>query len=214
MAEPDGHEVKAKRDKFDTSMPVPDPEWLGALGQEGGWAFLSDDHRIYSNPQERQAMLAARVIFPGTCLAQTECHRVRTRGSTDSMATKVGAAVRCRCAARCLYAAVQAHQPIATNSTATPLKWKEAARRDEPRCGALADGAAAAAPRGGGGAPPPAAPQPPARGRRADPVVGGRPVAGAHQFAFTARLNDVMFVGQDNRRCSTPATRYDRGASS
>jgi PIN like domain len=62
MAEPDGHEVKAKRDKFEASVPIPDTEWLGVLGREGGWAFLSDDHRIYSNPQERGAMLAARVI--------------------------------------------------------------------------------------------------------------------------------------------------------
>ena len=46
MAEPDGHEVMAKRDKFDTSVPLPDTEWLGVLGHEGGWAFLSDDHRI------------------------------------------------------------------------------------------------------------------------------------------------------------------------
>jgi hypothetical protein len=62
MAEPDRHEVKAKRDKFATSVPIPDTEWLGVLGHEGGWAFLSDDHRIHRNPQERGAMLAAKVI--------------------------------------------------------------------------------------------------------------------------------------------------------
>jgi hypothetical protein len=62
MAEPDGHEVKAKRDKFDTTASLPDTEWLSVLGKEGGWAFVSDDHRIYSNPQERAVMLAARVI--------------------------------------------------------------------------------------------------------------------------------------------------------
>jgi hypothetical protein len=62
IAEPDRHEVKAKRDKFDTSVSIPDTEWLSVLGHEGGWAFLSDDHRIYRNPQERRAMLAARVI--------------------------------------------------------------------------------------------------------------------------------------------------------
>jgi PIN like domain len=61
MAEPDGHEVKAKRDKFETSA-MTDSEWLSILGREGGWAFLSDDHRIYRNPQERSAMLAAKLI--------------------------------------------------------------------------------------------------------------------------------------------------------
>jgi hypothetical protein len=62
MAEPDGHEVKAKWDKFPTTASVADTEWLSVLGKEGGWAFVSDDHRIYRNPQERAAMLAARVI--------------------------------------------------------------------------------------------------------------------------------------------------------
>jgi hypothetical protein len=62
MAAPDGHTVQAKSDKFDTTVPVRDVEWLGVLGQEGGWAFISDDHRIYRNPQERAAMMAARVI--------------------------------------------------------------------------------------------------------------------------------------------------------
>lgn len=62
MAEADGHEVMAKRDKFDTTGSVLDTEWLSVLGQEGGWAFLSDDHRIYRNPQERAAMLGAPVI--------------------------------------------------------------------------------------------------------------------------------------------------------
>jgi hypothetical protein len=62
IAEPDGHQVQAKFDKFDGNTSVPDIEWLGLLGDEGGWAFVSDDHRIYRNPQERSAMLAARVI--------------------------------------------------------------------------------------------------------------------------------------------------------
>jgi hypothetical protein len=48
--------------KFDGRISVPDTEWLGLHGREGGWAFVSDDHRIYRNPQERSAMLAARVI--------------------------------------------------------------------------------------------------------------------------------------------------------
>jgi hypothetical protein len=62
MAEPDGHEVTAKRDKFPATASVADIEWLSVLGREGGWAFVSDDHRIYRNPQERTVMLAARVI--------------------------------------------------------------------------------------------------------------------------------------------------------
>jgi hypothetical protein len=62
IAEPDGHEVKAKSELFDTSVPVPDTEWLGVLAMQGGWAFVSDDHRLYQNPQERAAMLEARVI--------------------------------------------------------------------------------------------------------------------------------------------------------
>jgi hypothetical protein len=62
IAEPDGHEVKAKSELFDTSVSVPDTEWLGVLRRGGGWAFVSDDHRLYRNPQERAAMLAARVI--------------------------------------------------------------------------------------------------------------------------------------------------------
>jgi PIN like domain len=62
IAEADGHQVEAKFDKFDGNTSVPDTEWLGLLGNEGGWAFVSDDHRIYRNPQERSAMLAARVI--------------------------------------------------------------------------------------------------------------------------------------------------------
>jgi hypothetical protein len=47
IAEPDGHAVKAKPDKFNTTASVSDAEWLSVLGQEGGWGFLSDDHRIY-----------------------------------------------------------------------------------------------------------------------------------------------------------------------
>ena len=41
---------------------VPDTEWLGTPARQGGWAFVSDDHRLYKNPQERTAMLEARVI--------------------------------------------------------------------------------------------------------------------------------------------------------
>jgi PIN like domain len=62
LAEPDGHEVKAKSELFDASGSVPDSEWLSVLGSQGGWAFVSDDHRLYRSPQERAAMLEARVI--------------------------------------------------------------------------------------------------------------------------------------------------------
>jgi hypothetical protein len=62
MAAPYGHTVKAKSDLFDTTASVPDTEWFGGLGREGGWAFISDDHGIYKNPQLRAAMLQARLI--------------------------------------------------------------------------------------------------------------------------------------------------------
>jgi PIN like domain len=63
LAEPNGHQVFAKSDLFDTNISVPDVEWLTTLGEEGDrWAFISDDHRIYKNPQERAAMVSARII--------------------------------------------------------------------------------------------------------------------------------------------------------
>jgi PIN like domain len=62
LAAPDGHEVFAKSDLFDTKGRIQDVEWLEALGKEDGWAFISDDHRIYRNPQERAAMVSARII--------------------------------------------------------------------------------------------------------------------------------------------------------
>lgn len=49
----DGQDVVVLRDKFCES--VPDVEWIAALGREGGWAFLSDDHRIRKNAAERVA---------------------------------------------------------------------------------------------------------------------------------------------------------------
>jgi PIN like domain len=42
MGEPDGHEVMAKHDKFNAATSIPDTEWLSILGNEGGWAFVSD----------------------------------------------------------------------------------------------------------------------------------------------------------------------------
>jgi hypothetical protein len=62
MAGPDGHTVRAKSEMFDVARSVPDTQWLSALGGEGGWAFISDDHRIYRNPHERAAMLQARAV--------------------------------------------------------------------------------------------------------------------------------------------------------
>ena len=60
MAEPHGHEVKAMIDRFGAATP--DLEWLDGLGREGGWAFVSNDQRIWRNPQECAAMLAAHVV--------------------------------------------------------------------------------------------------------------------------------------------------------
>jgi hypothetical protein len=60
MAEPHGHKVEAMTDKFGPATP--DSEWLEMLAREGGWAFISNDQRIWRNPQECAAMLAARVI--------------------------------------------------------------------------------------------------------------------------------------------------------
>ena len=62
IAEPHGHQVVAKSAMFDTSTSVTELEWLDTLGREGGWAFVSDDHRIFKNPLERTAMIRARVI--------------------------------------------------------------------------------------------------------------------------------------------------------
>jgi hypothetical protein len=62
MAGPAGDHVVAKSEKFDTTRPIRDVDWLESLGREGGWAFISDDQRIHRNPQERAAMLAAQVI--------------------------------------------------------------------------------------------------------------------------------------------------------
>lgn len=62
IAAPHGHQVSAKSDRFDTSTSVTDVEWFGILRREGGWAFVSDDQRIFKHPIERTAMIGARVI--------------------------------------------------------------------------------------------------------------------------------------------------------
>ena len=50
---PDGGRAVALRDKFEACMA--DVDWIGHLSREGGWAVLSDDHRIKKNHAERQA---------------------------------------------------------------------------------------------------------------------------------------------------------------
>jgi PIN like domain len=63
LAEPAGNRVFAKSDLFDTTVSVPDVQWMAALGKEGeSWAFISDDPGIYKNPQERAVMVSARII--------------------------------------------------------------------------------------------------------------------------------------------------------
>jgi hypothetical protein len=60
MAAPHGHKVEAMRDKFGPASR--DVEWLGRLGREGGWAFISNDQRIWRNPQECAALLTTELI--------------------------------------------------------------------------------------------------------------------------------------------------------
>lgn len=48
-----GDIVVALRDKF--SPGTSDLEWIQELGNERGWAVLTDDHRIRKNPAEREA---------------------------------------------------------------------------------------------------------------------------------------------------------------
>ena len=60
MAEPQGHKVDSMTNKFGPATP--DVEWLGMLAREDRWAFISNDQRIWRNPQECAAMLAAQVI--------------------------------------------------------------------------------------------------------------------------------------------------------
>lgn len=40
----EGHEVWSVRDKYGAAAR--DVDWITRLGEEGGWAFLSGDHRI------------------------------------------------------------------------------------------------------------------------------------------------------------------------
>ncbi|MBE9557834.1 MAG: hypothetical protein IMF08_13330 [Proteobacteria bacterium] len=59
VVEPDGHTVIALKDKF--SPDATDETWIETLGREGGWAVLTDDHRIRKNPAERAAWRSARL---------------------------------------------------------------------------------------------------------------------------------------------------------
>lgn len=56
---PDGHEVVALSDKFPAD--IDDVGWMTALGDEGGWVVLSDDHRIRKIPAEKAAWRAAKL---------------------------------------------------------------------------------------------------------------------------------------------------------
>ena len=56
---PYGHEVVALRDRF--AEATPDIEWIEALGREGGWSVISDDHRIRKIPAERRAWRQAQI---------------------------------------------------------------------------------------------------------------------------------------------------------
>ena len=46
-------EVTHLQQKFPSE--VTDPEWLGTLGDEGGWIIVSGDERIVKNPQNQRA---------------------------------------------------------------------------------------------------------------------------------------------------------------
>lgn len=59
------HHVIHIKDKFGTGG-LKDPEWIGALGQEGGWCVLSGDLRIAKKRPSRQLFLQANLVgfFP------------------------------------------------------------------------------------------------------------------------------------------------------
>lgn len=55
------HRIVALTDYFGRA-DVPDLEWIGRLGREGGWCVVSAEVRITKNRVERDAFLAARLI--------------------------------------------------------------------------------------------------------------------------------------------------------
>ena len=56
-----GHRIVALKDHFKRA-DLPDVEWIGRLGTEGGWCVVSEDVRIARNRIERDAFLTARLI--------------------------------------------------------------------------------------------------------------------------------------------------------
>ena len=54
-------EIVSLREKFGRSN-LRDEEWIGCLGQEGGWAVISADRRITKNRIERDAFLSAGLV--------------------------------------------------------------------------------------------------------------------------------------------------------
>lgn len=60
LVEPDGHAVYHLREHFPPNTP--DIEWLGTLGEEGGWAILSADMRIHKNRAEREAWRRSNTV--------------------------------------------------------------------------------------------------------------------------------------------------------
>lgn len=65
------HEVVHVRAKF--RHDTPDVEWLAALGNEGGWAVITQDIRLRRNKHELEAIRSAGLtVF---CLAPAWTHR-------------------------------------------------------------------------------------------------------------------------------------------
>ncbi|GAA0575067.1 hypothetical protein [Caenispirillum bisanense] len=60
LVEPEGHRVVALRHMFPQSTS--DVDWISALGADGGWAVLSDDHRIRKVQSERMAWRQANLL--------------------------------------------------------------------------------------------------------------------------------------------------------
>jgi hypothetical protein len=55
------HQIFALREKFADNAP--DEEWITKLGQEGGWAVLTKDLRIWTRPHERAALDRSRIVY-------------------------------------------------------------------------------------------------------------------------------------------------------
>ena len=57
---PEGHKIEAKKDKFGTGR-IDDVDWIAALDDEGGWAFVTLDTHIRRRPHEREVLRASKV---------------------------------------------------------------------------------------------------------------------------------------------------------